>query len=72
MFLVNLADGTHFRYHARNPDHYRVSFDQTDREAVWGVIRKPADRQATDAQYIADFSAGPGSPCREIVSITPT
>ena len=63
-----LADGTHFRFHGRDGAGLRVSFDQTDREQVWGVMpRPPAGYTGTTAQWIADYSAS-GDTRKEVVS----
>ena len=65
---ATLADGTHFRYTDRFGGELRVSFDQTNREAVWGVLpRPPTTWSGSIASWIADYSAS-GSACREVVS----
>lgn len=66
--VVNLADGTHFRYHSGDRAGLRVSFDQTDMEQVWGVFpHPPQSYDGSDAQWIAEFSASKTHPCVEIV-----
>lgn len=68
---VTLADGSHFRFHTLDRSGLRVSFDQADREQVWGLIpRPPADYTGTLAQWIADYSSD-GTTTTEIVSATP-
>lgn len=68
---VRLTDGTHFRFHGRDRSGLRVSFDQSDQEQVWGLIpRPPAGYAHGDAQWIADYSSGPTSPCATISSVS--
>lgn len=63
-----LADGTHFRFHDRDSAGLRVSFDQSDREQVWGVLPRPPKGYAgSAAQWIANYSASGGA-CTEVSS----
>jgi hypothetical protein len=67
--IVNLADGTHFRFHSRDTSGLRVSFDQTDAEQVWGVIpHPPHGYEHGSARWIAEYSASDGA-CTDVTSV---
>lgn len=68
-YRATLADGTHFRFTASHP--HRVSFDQTDRERVWGIYPAPSGLGTGRdvAEYLARDTA-PAGPASEVTELS--
>lgn len=71
-YRVNLGNGRHFRMSVGS--RTRVSFDQSDKGNIWGVMPIPEDFDGTDydrAQWIAEFTTDGSPGCAQIISIIP-
>lgn len=68
-YRASLADGTHFRFTASHP--HRVSWDQTDKETVWGIYPAPPGLGGGRdvAEYLALDTAPPG-PASEVTELS--